>query len=67
MKIVGCDLHAQQQSIAMVDTETGVLTEKLLQHEGNAVRESYAAWKGRWWWALKPPARCNGSWSCWKR
>jgi hypothetical protein len=23
MKIVGCDLHAQQQSIAMVDTENG--------------------------------------------
>ena len=23
MKIVGCDLHAGQQTIAMVDTETG--------------------------------------------
>ena len=23
MKIVGCDLHARQQTIAMVDTETG--------------------------------------------
>ena len=23
MKIAGCDLHAKQQSIAMVDTETG--------------------------------------------
>ena len=29
MKILGCDLHAKQQSIAMVDTETGELTEKL--------------------------------------
>ena len=28
MKIVGCDLHATQQSIAMVDTETGEFTEK---------------------------------------
>jgi hypothetical protein len=27
----------------MVDTETGVLTEKVLKHEGNAVREFYAA------------------------
>ena len=43
MKIVGCDLHARQQSIAMVDTETGVLTEKLLKHEGNAVREFYTS------------------------
>lgn len=46
MKIVGCDLHARQQSIAMVDTETGVLTEKVLKHEGNAVREFYAVLEG---------------------
>ena len=43
MKIVGCDLHARQQTIAMVDTETGEFTEKTLDHEGNAVREFYAA------------------------
>jgi len=30
MKILGCDLHAKQQSIAMVDTETGEFTEKTL-------------------------------------
>jgi hypothetical protein len=35
MKIVGCDLHARQQSIAMVGSETGEFTEKLLKHEGN--------------------------------
>jgi hypothetical protein len=28
MKIVGVDLHAKQQSIAMLDTDTGELTEK---------------------------------------
>jgi transposase len=43
MKIVGCDLHARQQTIAMVDTETDEFTEKTLSHEGNAVREFYAA------------------------
>ncbi|HEV2714798.1 MAG TPA: hypothetical protein VGU64_06000 [Terriglobales bacterium] len=43
MKIVGCDLHARQQTIAMVDTESGEVTEKTLTHEGNAVREFYAA------------------------
>jgi hypothetical protein len=26
MKILGCDLHAKQQTIAMVDTETGEIT-----------------------------------------
>jgi hypothetical protein len=30
MKIVGCDLHAKQQTIAMVDTETGEFSEKTL-------------------------------------
>jgi transposase len=30
----------------MVDTETGVLTEKVLKHEGKAVREFYAALEG---------------------
>ena len=46
MKIVGCDLHAKQQSIAMVDTETGEFTEKRLSHEGHEVREFYAALEG---------------------
>jgi hypothetical protein len=46
MKILGCDLHAKQQSIAMVDTETGEFTEKTRSHEGNEVREFYAALEG---------------------
>src|SRR5262249_42832188 len=46
MKIVGCDLHARQQSIAMLDTETGEFTEKVIRHEGNAVQEVYAALPG---------------------
>ena len=47
MKILGCDLHAKQQTIAMVDTETGEFTEKTLRHEGNEMREFYAALEGR--------------------
>src|SRR5947199_7493726 len=46
MKILGCDLRAKQQSIAMVDTETGEFTEKTLSHEGNEVRKFYAALEG---------------------
>jgi transposase len=46
MKILGCDLHAKQQTIAMVDTETGEFTEKTLSHEGHEVREFYAALEG---------------------
>ena len=39
MKILGCDLHAKQQTIALVDSESGEFTEKTLSHEGNEVRE----------------------------
>jgi hypothetical protein len=46
MKIVGCDLHARQQTIAIVDTETDEFTEKTLSHEGNAVRAFYAGLAG---------------------
>jgi transposase len=43
MRIIGCDLHTRQETIAMVDTETGEVVEKTLQHEGEKVREFYSA------------------------
>jgi transposase len=43
MRIIGVDLHARQQSISMLDTETGEVVEKTLLHEGAQVREFYAA------------------------
>jgi transposase len=43
MKIIGVDLHARQQTIAMLDDRTGELVEKKLKHEGNEVREFYSA------------------------
>jgi hypothetical protein len=46
MKIVRCDLHAKQRTIAMVDTETGEFLERTLLNEGDAVREFYAALEG---------------------
>src|SRR4030081_287999 len=42
MRIIGCDLHTRQETIAMVDTETGEVVEKTLQHEGEKVREFYS-------------------------
>jgi transposase len=41
MKIIGCDLHTRQQSIAMLDRDTGEVVERTLTHEGEAVREFY--------------------------
>ena len=41
MKIIGCDLHARQQTLAMLDTTTGEVENITLKHEGNNVREFY--------------------------
>jgi hypothetical protein len=35
MRIIGCDLHARQQTLAMLDTVTGEVVKTTLQHEGN--------------------------------
>jgi len=43
MKIIGVDLHTRQQSIAMLDDQTGELVEKELQHEGDQVRAFYSS------------------------
>src|SRR6202011_2891592 len=41
MRIIGCDLHARQQTLAMLDTTTGEIVKTTLQHQGNNVREFY--------------------------
>ena len=43
MRIIGCDLHAAQQTIAMLDCETGERIERTLKHEGSVVRDFYAS------------------------
>ena len=42
MRIKGCDLHARQQTIAMLDTETGEFIEKTLEHDGEELRKFYS-------------------------
>ncbi|MGB9106414.1 MAG: IS110 family transposase [Terriglobales bacterium] len=41
MKIIGCDFHTRQQQIAMLDTATGELVERQLQHENGEARRFY--------------------------
>jgi transposase len=41
MRLVGVDLHTRDQSIAMVDTETGETRELRLRHEGDEVEQFY--------------------------
>jgi hypothetical protein len=42
MRIIGCDLHARQETLAMLDTTTGEVVNMILKHEGNNVREFYS-------------------------
>jgi transposase len=41
MLIIGCDLHTRTQQIAMLDTETGELVEKRLEHESGEAKRFY--------------------------
>ena len=47
MKIVGCDLHAKQQTIAMVDTDTGELIERTYPMKGMRYESSTLPWRAR--------------------
>ena len=42
MRIIGCDLHARQQVLTMLDTTTEEMVAMTLKHEGNNVREFYS-------------------------
>jgi hypothetical protein len=45
MWIIGCDLHRSQQTLAMLDRDTGEEVTKTLTHTGDTVREFYATLK----------------------
>jgi len=42
MRIIRCDLHARQQTLAMLDTSTGEVVNRTLTHEGHNMREFYS-------------------------
>jgi transposase len=46
MKIIGCDFHPGFQQIAMVDTETGELTERRLSHADGEAKRFYESLTG---------------------
>ena len=45
MLIIGCDFHSRFQQIAMVDTETGELIERRLDHNNGEAKKFYAELK----------------------
>jgi hypothetical protein len=42
MIIIGCDFHSRFQQIALLDTETGKVEERRLEHENGEARAFYA-------------------------
>ncbi len=47
MMIIGCDLHTRTEQIAMLDTETGEVVEKRLEHENGEAKRFYEGLKER--------------------
>ena len=45
MLIIGCDFHTRFQQIAMLDTETGEVVEKRLEHENEEAKRFYEGLK----------------------
>lgn len=43
MWIIGCDLHTRYQQVAALNTETGEVVERRLEHQGDQVRQFYAS------------------------
>ena len=43
MMIIGCDLHTRFQQIAMLDTATGEIVERRVEHERGEAQAFYAA------------------------
>ena len=43
MRIIGCDFHTRYQQIAMLDTLTGELTERRLDHQSGEARAFYGS------------------------
>ena len=47
MLIIGCDLHTRTQQIALLDTETGQVVERRLEHENGEAKRFYEGLKER--------------------
>jgi transposase len=45
MLIIGCDLHTRTQQIALLDTDTGEVVERSLEHEKGEAKRFYAGLK----------------------
>ena len=65
MKIIGCDYHPSFQQIAMVDTETGEMTERRLYHGNGEAQKFYESLCGPVLVGVESRGTCCGSSVCW--
>jgi len=47
MLMIGCDFHTRFQQIAMLDPETGEISEHRLEHEGGEAEAFYDHFRGQ--------------------
>jgi hypothetical protein len=64
MLIIGCDFHTRFQQIAMLDTTTGEITERRLQHETGEAKAFYVALPSAARVGMKPRVTRNGLNAC---
>ena len=60
MKIIGCDLHARQQTLAMLDTATGEVVKTTLKTKAATCESFIPVLRGRYEWVSKPPDLWSG-------
>ena len=69
MMIIGCDYHPGFQQIAFVDTDTGELQERRLEHREEAekfYRDLGGPGNARCAWGWKPAGMRAGLNDCWR-
>jgi hypothetical protein len=49
MRIIGCDLHARQQTLAMLDTISGEVVNRSMMHEGTKCASFTFSFRARCW------------------
>jgi transposase len=60
MLIIGCDFHTRFQQVAMLDTTTGEVIERRLEHENGEARAFYASLASPAWVGME--ATFNAQW-----
>ena len=67
MLIIGCDLHTRYQEVAMLDTGTGEVVTRRLEHEKGEARAFYASLTERARVGIEATGCTQWFEGCWRR